>query len=115
MFARSSRPTIFGNKFKIGRDGNREEVIAKYRVYFYDRIANDPVFRRAVEGQRVVLVWLSFLHHTRHCLLVSDVKSDILVHSEPLPLVKRQRDHHEHLPYPFGKQTLTILIPIVFN
>ena len=49
---RICRPGIFGNPFSIGKDGTREEVIAKYRVYFYDRIANDPVFRRAVEGLR---------------------------------------------------------------
>lgn len=27
------RPTKFGNPFVIGRDGNREQVIAKYREY----------------------------------------------------------------------------------
>lgn len=27
------RPSKFGNPFKIGRDGTREEVIAKYRQY----------------------------------------------------------------------------------
>lgn len=27
------RPSIFGNPFVIGRDGNREEVIAKYRMH----------------------------------------------------------------------------------
>lgn len=27
------RPTIWGNPFKAGRDGTREEVIAMYRIY----------------------------------------------------------------------------------
>jgi hypothetical protein len=27
------RPTKWGNPFKIGRDGNREEVLEKYRKY----------------------------------------------------------------------------------
>lgn len=27
------RPTIWGNPFVIGRDGNREQVIAKYKEY----------------------------------------------------------------------------------
>ncbi len=27
------RPSIWGNPFTIGRDGTREEVIAKYKIY----------------------------------------------------------------------------------
>ena len=38
----------FGNHFEIGVDGTRTEVLAKYRVYFYDRIRNDPEFKRRV-------------------------------------------------------------------
>lgn len=29
------RTTLFGNKFRIGRDGTREEVIAKYREWIW--------------------------------------------------------------------------------
>lgn len=29
------RPSKFGNPFTIGKDGNREEVIAKFKHYFY--------------------------------------------------------------------------------
>jgi uncharacterized protein DUF4326 len=29
-----ARGTIFGNPFLIGRDGNREEVIEKYKIWF---------------------------------------------------------------------------------
>lgn len=29
------RPSILGNPFKIGQDGTREEVIEKYRQWFY--------------------------------------------------------------------------------
>ena len=39
------RPSIFGNPFKIGEDGDREEVIAKYRQHFYDKIRTDPGFK----------------------------------------------------------------------
>ena len=46
------RPTIYGNPFKIGPDGTREEVIAKYRKYFYDRLETDPKFKEAVEKLR---------------------------------------------------------------
>jgi len=31
------RPSKWGNPFKIGRDGNREEVIKKYREYILNR------------------------------------------------------------------------------
>ncbi len=42
------RPSIFGNPFVIGKDGTRDEVIEKYRVYFYDRIRIDANFRSEV-------------------------------------------------------------------
>lgn len=31
------RPSIWGNPFEIGRDGTREEVIAKYREWIQTR------------------------------------------------------------------------------
>ena len=31
------RPSRWGNPFKVGRDGTREEVIAKYRTYVLSR------------------------------------------------------------------------------
>lgn len=30
------RPTKWGNPFKVGRDGTRREVIAKYRAYLLE-------------------------------------------------------------------------------
>ena len=42
------RPTIFGNPFAIGRDGDRAEVIIKYRKYFNERIQNDTEFKERV-------------------------------------------------------------------
>lgn len=42
------RGTPFGNPYVIGRDGTREEVIAKYKAYFYDRIKHDKNFLRQV-------------------------------------------------------------------
>ena len=32
------RPSALGNPFVIGRDGNRDEVIAKYRVWLWGEI-----------------------------------------------------------------------------
>jgi hypothetical protein len=42
------RGSIFGNPFHIGKDGNREEVIEKYKKYFEKRIAEDCKFKNAV-------------------------------------------------------------------
>lgn len=44
------RPSDFENKYRIGPDGTREEVIEKYKVYFYKRLENDPVFKAKVRN-----------------------------------------------------------------
>lgn len=46
------RPSIFGNPYKIGRDGDRAAVIAKFRAYFLERVGRDADFRRRVEELR---------------------------------------------------------------
>jgi hypothetical protein len=45
-----TRPSILGNPFKIGPDGTREEVIAKYEIYARDRLTRDSSFRLTVQG-----------------------------------------------------------------
>ena len=47
-----------------------------------DARAVDGLIPLVYEELSRLLVWLAFLQQTRHCLLVNDVKSDILVHSE---------------------------------
>lgn len=42
------RPTIYGNPFEMGKDGTREEVVAKYRAWFYEKIKNDINFKNAL-------------------------------------------------------------------
>jgi len=42
------RPMVYGNPFKIGRDGDRETVIAKYKRHFWDRINTDESFLELV-------------------------------------------------------------------
>lgn len=37
-----------GNPFEIGPDGNRAQVIEKFRVYFHQRLEDDPAFLAAV-------------------------------------------------------------------
>lgn len=48
------RGTPFGNPFVIGADGDRAEVIAKYRTHLWRRMAGDRAFRdqiRALHGK----------------------------------------------------------------
>ena len=42
------RPSIFGNPFIIGKDGDRDEVVEKFKTYFLDKVANDPTYRQAL-------------------------------------------------------------------
>lgn len=59
------RPNIFGNPFVEGRDGTREECVAKYKTYFEARYTKDNVFRTAVHdlaeqaitGELVLICW----------------------------------------------------------
>lgn len=44
------RPSILGNPFKIGRDGNRDEVIRKFIAYFKHRILTDTAFKAYVDS-----------------------------------------------------------------
>lgn len=37
-----------GNPFKIGKDGDREQCIQKFKTYFWKRINTDPAFLNAV-------------------------------------------------------------------
>lgn len=43
------RPSIFGNPFEIEKDGDRLEVINKFKDYFYQKINNDLQFKKAVD------------------------------------------------------------------
>jgi len=42
------RPSIFGNPYTIGRDGDRNEVVKQYKIYFYDRIEKDKDFKESI-------------------------------------------------------------------
>lgn len=42
----------FGTPFPLRREADRPAVLARYRQYFFDRLANDPDFRRRVEALR---------------------------------------------------------------
>lgn len=51
-YAYIGRPGPFGNPYVIGIDGDRDEVIAKYRAWFNAKVQTDPQFRREVESLR---------------------------------------------------------------
>ena len=59
--AKIDRTTVFGNPYFVGRDGDREEVLAKYRRYFLQRIENDLAFRTEVLNLRncILACWCS--------------------------------------------------------
>ncbi len=46
------RPSVCGNPFVMGKDGNREEVIESFKAYFYSRLATDGIFRTIVESYK---------------------------------------------------------------
>lgn len=50
------RGSPFGNMYIIGKHGNRDQVIAKYRAWFLDKVSNDQAFRSkvmALKGKRL--------------------------------------------------------------
>lgn len=49
------RPSKFGNPFKIGRDGTREEVIEKYEAFIRGQLRNPKVRQsiRELRGKRL--------------------------------------------------------------
>ena len=60
------RPTALGNPFEIGKDGNRREVIEKYRQWLSDGMSGDNPCMRAFmnlydevarTGELVLVCW----------------------------------------------------------
>jgi hypothetical protein len=45
------RPTRWGNPYKIGVDGSREEVIAKYREWLKKKLEEKPAFLDPLKGK----------------------------------------------------------------
>jgi hypothetical protein len=37
------RPSKYGNPFEIGKDGTREEVVSKYRIWLYNKIGSSEI------------------------------------------------------------------------
>jgi hypothetical protein len=48
------RPSLLGNPFVIGKDGDRAEVIAKYRIWLWGQVkARGAVFNELVRIKRL--------------------------------------------------------------
>jgi hypothetical protein len=45
------RPSKWGNPFRIGADGTREEVILKYRKWLEEKLKEDPTFLNPLKGK----------------------------------------------------------------
>ena len=52
------RPSIWGNPYKIGIDGNREEVISKYKAYLQDKLKLNPAFLDSLK-EKDLACWCS--------------------------------------------------------
>jgi hypothetical protein len=53
---RIDRTGPYGNPFRIGQDGDRKEVIRKFKVHFYEKLNLDPTWLKDVlwlEGKRL--------------------------------------------------------------
>lgn len=55
---RTGKWNVWGNPFKIGPDGTREEVIAKFRCWFYTRPDLVAKAKRELKG-KVLGCWCS--------------------------------------------------------
>lgn len=52
------RPEVLGNPFVIGKDGDRNEVIAKYKVWLRDKYKSTTEYRVRISIDRLVLLEL---------------------------------------------------------
>ena len=48
-----ARPTKWGNPFRIGVNGNREEVLHKYRTWVMQKLAEQPDFLAPLRGKNL--------------------------------------------------------------
>lgn len=55
---RINRSSIFGNPFKIGQDGTRDEVVELYRAYFKSSIEKSAIFE--AEVNRLIKMYKRF-------------------------------------------------------
>lgn len=66
------RPSPFGNPFRIGPDGTREQVMAKFKDYFDRRIRRDMIFRAAVAMLKGKILGCYCKPLPCHCDIIAD-------------------------------------------
>ena len=62
------RPSIFGNPFVIGKDGTRDEVIAKYEAWLRSKPQLVAAAKRQLRGKDLVC-WCAPLRCHGHVLI----------------------------------------------
>ena len=48
-----ARPTRWGNRFRIGVDGTREEVLRKYEAWIVQKLVKEPSFLAPLRGKNL--------------------------------------------------------------
>ena len=48
------RPSRWGNPFRAGKDGTRDEVIAKFEAYALDKLTREPDWLEPLRGKDLV-------------------------------------------------------------
>jgi hypothetical protein len=50
------RPSKWGNPYRIGIDGTREQVIEKYKKWLEEKLKEDPTFLDPLKG-KILVCW----------------------------------------------------------
>ena len=61
------RPSIYGNQFVIGKDGDRNEVCDKFEAYFQERVKNDLEYRNEIYKLRNKTLGCFCVPNRCHC------------------------------------------------
>lgn len=80
------RPSALGNPFKIGIDGNRDEVTEKYREWLKEALKHDIIVRREFDalvaayvdfGELVLVCWCA--PERCHCDIIKEFIESAIV------------------------------------
>lgn len=68
------RQTIFGNPFIIGKDGNRAEVIEKYREWIYDQ----PDLIKEIKKLKGKVLGCHCIPKNCHAIIIAEIADSII-------------------------------------
>ena len=66
------RPSLYGNPFRVGKDGTRVDVILKYIDYFFERMRDDPVFKKKILELKDKKLGCYCAPETCHCDVIAE-------------------------------------------